>query len=124
MARPRSRNSYSRTDRLAETIRAIVATELERLDDDRLEMVTVTGVQVDGSYGSARVFYSALTAGEDDRLDDVAEALEDLRWPIQKVVNRSVRAKRTPQIVFAVDDVLNEALRIDDIVEGRGDQST
>ena len=124
MARPKSRHTFARTDRLAETIRAIVATEIERLDDDRLELVTVTGVQVDGSYATARVFYSALLAEQEGRLDDVADALEDLRWPIQKAVNRAVRAKRTPQIDFALDEVLNEALRIDDIVEGRGDTSS
>jgi ribosome-binding factor A len=98
-------------------IREIVAGELERLGDERLEMVTVTGVRVDGSLDTADVFYSAFTAEEDGRLDELDEAFEDVRWRIQKKVNGAIRARRTPQIRFRPDDVLEGALRIEEIIE-------
>lgn len=97
-------------------MREIVASELERIGDERLEMVTVTAVDVDASLERADVFYSALSAEEEGRADEVAEALEELRWPIQKLVNREVRARKTPQIAFRPDDVLTSALRIESIL--------
>ena len=86
-------------------MREIVASELERIGDERLEMVTITAVNVDGALETADVFYSALGAEEDGRSDEVAEALEEPRWKVQQVVNREVRARRTPQIRFRPDTV-------------------
>ena len=51
MARPRNAPRYPRTARLNELVREIVAEELERLDDDRLELVAVTSVHVDPAGG-------------------------------------------------------------------------
>jgi ribosome-binding factor A len=119
MARRSADRGFSRTDRISETIREIVATELERLDDDRLDLVTVTNVTVDNDLAHAAVYYSALVAAQEGRGDEVADALEDQRWRIQRVVNRNVRAKKTPQIAFRPDEVLQQALRLDDILEGR-----
>jgi ribosome-binding factor A len=116
VARRGSPRPFQRTDRIGELVREIVASELERIGDERLELVTVTAVQVDGSLDHADVFYSAFNAEADDRLGEVAEALDEVRWPIQQVVNRQVRARRTPQIRFRPDEVLSEALRIEEIL--------
>ena len=97
-------------------MREIVASELERIGDERLEMVTITAVKVDGSLEHADVFYSAMSAEEDGRAEEVAEALDELRWPIQKLVNREVSTRKTPQIQFKPDLVLSSALRIEEIL--------
>lgn len=104
-------------------IREIVAPELERLDDDRLAMVTITAVQVDGSLERAVVYYSAMSAEEDGREDEVAEALEDVRWRIQKLINREMQTRKTPQITFEPDTVLASALRIDEILRDISEES-
>ncbi|MCZ7629930.1 MAG: 30S ribosome-binding factor RbfA [Microthrixaceae bacterium] len=118
MARGRNPKPFQRTDRIGELVREIVASELERIGDDRTELVTVTAVKVDRSLERADVYYSALSAEAEGRSEAVAEGLEALRWPIQQVVNREVRARRTPQIRFHPDDVLSEALRIDELLAG------
>ena len=124
MARRRSApRPFSRTDRVGELVREIVASELERIGDERLEMVTVTAVNVDASLEHADVFYSALQAEEEDRADEVAEALDDVRWPVQQVVNRQVRTRRTPQIRFRPDTVLTSALRIEGILRELDDSA-
>ncbi len=123
MARPRQRPSarqnYSRTDRISEQIREIVATELERIGDERLDLVTITGVTVDNDLNVAKVFYSALVAAAEDRTDVIDEGFEDVRHRVQKAVGRGVSARKTPRVTFLPDDVLNAALRIEDIVAGR-----
>jgi ribosome-binding factor A len=116
----RAPRPFSRTDRVGELVREIVASELERIGDERLELVTITDVNVDGSLEHADVFYSALQAEEDGRLDEVAQALEEQRWPVQLVVNREVRARRTPQISFRPDEVLSSALRVEEILRDLG----
>jgi len=110
---------YARTDRIAEAVRSIVATELERLSDAELEMVTITGVTISGDLDVAEVFYSAMTAEAEGREDAVAEALELTRPRIQRVINRQISARRTPQLEFHPDEVLRAALHIEDIIEGR-----
>ncbi|MCB1256342.1 MAG: 30S ribosome-binding factor RbfA [Microthrixaceae bacterium] len=126
--RPVAKRQYARTDRVAEVIREIVAPEIERIGDERLDMVTVTAVQVDGSLEHATVYYSAMSAEADGRADDVEEALEDIRWRIQKLINREMRTRKTPQISFEADTVLASALRIDeilrDISEHEGDSGS
>jgi ribosome-binding factor A len=103
-------------------MREIVASELERIGDERLEMVTITAVKVDGSLEHADVFYSAMSAEEEGRAEEVAEALDELRWPIQKLVNREVSTRKTPQIQFRPDLVLSSALRIEEILRGMSDR--
>ncbi len=109
---------------MGEQLRSIVASELERIGDERLEMVTITAVDVDGSLETADVFYSAMSAEEDGRAEEVAEALEEQRWKVQRLVNREVQMRRTPQIRFRQDTVLSSALRIEEILRDIGEQSS
>jgi ribosome-binding factor A len=101
---------------MAETVRELIANELERIGDDRLDLVTITSVKVDGDLSRARAYYSALTAESEGRVDEVAEALEDHRRKVQAVVNRAIRARKVPQVEFRPDDVLASALRIEDVI--------
>ena len=113
---------FSRTDRVGEQLREIVASELERIGDERLELVTITAVDVDGSLETADVFYSAMSADEDGRSEEVAEALDEQRWKVQQLINREVKMRRTPQIRFRPDTVLSSALRIEEILRDIGQQ--
>ena len=109
---------FARTDRIGELVRELVAEELERIADERLELVTITSADVDGDLARARVYYSAVLATEEGRSAEVAEALEQLRWPIQQVINRSVRARKTPQISFVRDTSIEAGLRIEAVRAG------
>jgi len=107
---------------VGEQLREIVASELERIGDERLELVTITAVDVDGSLETADVFYSAMSADEDGRSEEVAEALDEQRWKVQQLINREVHMRRTPQIRFRPDTVLSSALRIEEILRDIGEQ--
>ena len=107
---------------MGEQLREIVASELERIGDERLELVTITAVDVDGSLETADVFYSAMSADEDGRSEEVAEALDEQRWKVQQLINREVHMRRTPQIRFRPDTVLSSALRIEEILRDIGEQ--
>jgi ribosome-binding factor A len=114
----RGRNSgghrYPRSARVGETLREIVAEELVRIDDERLEFVTVTGIEVDNELNRAHVFFDSL-AGEDAD-DEIIEALGDHRARLQSSIGRQIRAKKTPILDFRPDVALRSAERIDHIL--------
>ena len=113
----RGRNSghrYPRSARVGETLREIIAEELVRIDDERLEFVTVTGIEVDNELNRAHVYFDSL-AGEDGD-DEIIEALGAHRTRLQSAIARQIRAKKTPILDFRADVALRSAERIDDIL--------
>jgi ribosome-binding factor A len=121
MAPPRRRTrgsagsrGYERTDRLGELLREIVAEELERIGDERLELVTITGVAVDRELERARIYYTSL--GQDERSPEVLEALAEHRGRVRRAIGNQARVRRVPEVVFSPDDAQRSAERIEDIL--------
>jgi ribosome-binding factor A len=118
--RTRTRTStareYPRTVRLNQLFQEILAEELERHDDDRLDMVTIMSVDCDADLGRAIVYYDSLGGSDDD--DDVMQALADLRPRLQRSIARQARVKRTPELVFRPDDVSRGAARLEEVLRG------
>jgi ribosome-binding factor A len=88
-----------------------VADELERIDDDRLELVTVTGVHVDPDLRHATVWLSSLSSGSE-------VALAQHRVRLQSAIGRQTRMKRTPELRFRADPAVETGQRVDDILRG------
>ena len=59
------RRGYERGDRLGELLREILADELARIDDERLALVTITGVEVDRDLAVADVYFSTVDLDHD-----------------------------------------------------------
>ena len=106
-----------RTARVAELIRRIVAESMEQLDDDRLGMVSVTGVDVDRDLHRAVVWFTSLGDTEEDDVD-IAEALEEHASHLRRAVGDQTRLRRTPELVFRPDTVLRSAERIEKLLDG------
>jgi ribosome-binding factor A len=102
---------YPRMARVNELLREVIAEELERLSDadDRLLMLTVTGVHADADLSRAKVMLSSLPPAAE-------EALEEHRVPIQRAINRQVRLKRTPQLSFGTDPAVESGKRVEEIL--------
>jgi ribosome-binding factor A len=113
----RGRNSghrYPRSARVGETLREIIAEELVRIDDERLEFVTITGIDVDNELNRAHVYFDSLAGEEGD--DEIVEALSQHRARLHSSIGRQIRAKKTPILDFRPDHALRSAERIDDIL--------
>ena len=107
---------YPRSARLNQTLREVIAEELVRIDDERLALVTVTNIDVDNELNRAIVHFDSLQGEEGDA--PILEVLEEHRRRIQSSINRQMRTKKTPVLVFRPDDVIRSAERIDDILRG------
>jgi ribosome-binding factor A len=105
--------------RVNELCREIIAEALERVEDDRLALVTVTHVDVDPDLRHARVDFASLGEAEDAAL----EALAEHRVRLQSAIGRQARLKRTPELRFAVDRMIESAARIEELLDsGRLDE--
>jgi ribosome-binding factor A len=105
---------YPRTARINELLREILADNLERIDDDRLQLLTITGIDCDGDLRRARVYYDNLDGAEGD--EAVLEALAELRPRLQSAVNREATLKRTPELLFEPDPVVRSAARLEAVL--------
>ncbi len=106
-----SHRRYPRTARVNHVVQEVVADELERIDDDRLEMATVTGVEVDPDLRHATVWLSSLSSESE-------EALGQHRVRLQAAIGRQMRMKRTPELRFRMDPAVQSGQRVEDILRG------
>lgn len=102
---------YSRSLRVNQVLRQVVADELERLADadERLRLVTVTSVETTADLRQATIYLSSLS-------DEAAVALEQRRVQVQKVVARQTTFKRTPLLSFVQDPAVVTGNRIEDLL--------
>lgn len=122
-ARPPTNRHYPRTARLNALLQEIVADFLERIDDDDVGFVTVTGVEVDNDLNRAQVFFSALEADTAATPDGAAAAdarllaaLARYRKPIQAAIGRQARLRKTPEVVFVIDPAVRTGARIEEVI--------
>ena len=105
----------SRPDRVADQIRAELATLLAReVHDPGIGFVTLTRVQVSGDIQQARVFYTTL--GDEKARRSSARALERAAPFLRRQIGARLRLKRVPELVFIYDDSIAGQDRIEQIL--------
>ncbi len=108
-----------RSSRLNELLREIISDELLRIEDERLEWVSVTHVQTDRSLDQAIVSFTA-ALGELEDEQALVEVFGEHRARLQAAINRQTNLRRTPPLVFAPDAHLRQANRIEELLaQGR-----
>ena len=105
---------YPRTARLNRLLREILAEELELIDDERLDLLTLTSVDVDADLRQALVYYDSLDGPEGDAV--VLEALAEARVRLKAAVARQTRLKRVPELSFRPDPAVREGSKIEAIL--------
>ena len=113
-SRTDTRRRFARTARLSETLREVIADELNKIDDDRLGFVTITSVDVDSEMNRGIVYYDSIQGADGD--EQILEALNEYRKRLQSVIADQVRARRTPILQFSHDDTIRAAQRIDEVL--------
>jgi ribosome-binding factor A len=102
---------YPRSARVNEILREVLADSLERLSDtdERLALLTITGVDCDSDLRHALVMFSSL--GDEEQV-----ALSEARVRLQSAISQQVRLKRTPLLRFAPDPAVLAGRRVEDIL--------
>jgi ribosome-binding factor A len=112
--RPPSAHHVPRTARLSELLREIIAEELERIDDERLERVSITAIDVDADLNRAIVYFDSMAGPEGD--EQILGAFSEKRVRLQKAVGSQMRARKTPILDFRPDEVIRGAERIESLL--------
>ena len=113
MSRPaRPARTYPRSARVNEVVRESIADELERMNDPRLSLVTITGCDVAPDLRTAKVYFGAL----DQVPAEVAEALQHAAPHLRAVLGREVRMKYLPRLEFFPDPAIEAGQRVEDIL--------
>jgi ribosome-binding factor A len=105
----------SRTERVGEEFREILAEEIQKLKDPRVGFVTVTGVRVSPDLRHAWVYFTVF--GEEKERAGTRAALRSATKHLRHELGRQVRLKVTPEIEFVEDDTVERGERIDRIIE-------
>lgn len=108
-----SKPSFNRMRRVNSIIQQVLADEVERLKDPRLELVSITGVETAPNLRRATVFFSSLDL---EKADETREALESAGPRLRRALGREVRLKYTPALSFELDSGIAAGERIDSIL--------
>ncbi len=118
MGKGRGRHNRSgapgtRTAKAGELIRRVIASELEYIEDERLELVSLTGVDVDRDLHKAVIYFTTFDRDGDPEID---EAFEEYRGRLRRAVSQGTQLRRAPELEFRSDSTLRSAARIEEIL--------
>ena len=109
----RSGAPSTRTAKAGELIRRAIASELEYIEDERLELVSLTGVDVDRDLHKAVIYFTTFDRDGDPEID---EAFEEYRGRLRHAVSQGTQLRRAPELEFRSDSTLRSAARIEEIL--------
>ena len=109
----------ARTAKVGELIRRVIASELELIEDERLHLVSLTGVEVDRDLHKAVVYFTSFDRDDDPEID---EAFDEYRGPLRHAVSQQTSLRRAPELEFRADVTLRSAERIERLLAQEADR--
>ena len=104
--------------RVAERLHAAIANLIRRgMGDSGLNLVTVTDVRVDRELECAHIWVCAPAVNE-DRREQVLEALGGARGFIRRELAVRLRMRRMPRLEFHWDFTPDHAVQIENLIDG------
>ena len=106
--------NYARTDRVAQQMQREIA-ELIRLEinDPRVRLVTVTGVEVAGDYSHAKIFFTRL----DGKHAEAQEGLDRASGFLRKQLSHSLKLRIMPQLHFVYDASVERGSHLSQLID-------
>ena len=104
-------SSYQRIDRISEEVRREVdAIIREELHDPRISGTwSVTRAEVTGDLRYAKIYISVL---EDEKRDELTEALKNARGYIRRALGKRMIIRYTPELIFISDKNIEYGVHI------------
>lgn len=107
---------FSRARRVGQELQKEIAMILQReIKDDRLKLVTVSGVELSKDLSSAKVFVTFLE-NDEQKIKEGMKVLKDASGFIRSLVGKAMRLRITPELRFSYDQSLVEGMRISTLV--------
>lgn len=107
---------FSRARRVGQELQREVAMILQReIKDERLKLVTVSGVELSRDLNYAKVFVTFLE-NDPEKIEQGMKVLRDASGFIRTLVGKAMRLRVTPELRFSYDQSLVEGVRISTLV--------
>ena len=108
--------NFSRASRVAEQIRRELAELIQmELKDPRVNLVTLTDVEVTADYAHAKVFFTTL--GNDDQITAAAAGLNHAAGFLRHELGRRISLRSIPQLHFAYDESVERGIRLSLLID-------
>ena len=104
-----------RQRRVADRLQQEISALLQSMNDPRLQLVTVTVVNIDRELEYANVFVS--TVGDEARRKEVMQALNNAKGFIRRGISQRVQLRRAPELVFHWDPSPEKAEHIAQLLD-------
>ena len=106
-----------RTERINYSIRKVLANAINNeLSDPRVaSSVSITRVSVSPDLSRANIYVSLFL--ESYTQEDVLSALRASSGRLRKSISNKLRIRKTPKLTFLVDSGVDEALKIDKLID-------
>ena len=109
-----------RTSRVGESVRdALVDVFRHDLKDARLNLLSITGVDVSPDLHLARVFINGLN---EEETREAIDNLQQNRGRIRHHLGSRIRLRYTPELDFRYDETPARASRIESLLRGESDE--
>lgn len=106
---------YPRSQRVADQLQRELAELIQRVvNDPRVHMVSVTGVEVTRDLANARVFVTTL---DDSHRDEVVEALNHAAGFLRHELGHRLRLRSVPHLSFSYDESIEHGLYMDRLID-------
>ncbi|MEZ5340627.1 MAG: 30S ribosome-binding factor RbfA [Acidimicrobiales bacterium] len=114
--RPRQTTNrhYPRTARINALLQEIIGDYFERVDEDAIGFMTITGVDVDADLNICEVFISTFADESED--EATLSALAEHRKPVQSAIAKQAKLRKTPTVQFTFDPGVRAGIRIDEVL--------
>jgi ribosome-binding factor A len=114
--------SEARAQKVAERIHKDLAELLQfEVNDPRLQMLTVTDVEVDRELAFATVYVTSF--GESGQAESILSALDGAKGFLRRELARKIRLRKFPALRFRWDDSPDRGARIDELLDMLEDES-
>jgi len=86
-----------------------------QINDPRVQMVTVTGVEVTPDASRANVYFTVL--GGPEEVEETLVGLQSAAGYLRRELGQRLRLRNTPELIFEWDSSLERGERISDILD-------
>jgi len=108
---------YKRTDRVADFLRKELATLIQfGMRDPRVDLVSITEVEVSKDLAYARVFFTVLGKDSEDETKDAAEALNRAAGFMRSQLSKDSSMRMVPQLKFLFDKSVGRGRYMEDLI--------
>ena len=104
-------SSKRRTYRVGEKLQTILARELQRVGDNRFELVTISSVMMSPDLKVANIYWVA--SGGAARREEVQEAFDGAAGRFRRAAAADLGVRFVPELRFFYDDTLDTAEQIE-----------